>query len=133
VVGTVTRRLVIVDDILDTGGTLLCACRELSRAGAQEITVFATHRLFSGERWHELPTLGVQRIYTTDSVPAARERGGEIFEVLPVGGLIGDGFAEIAGRHAHRTAIPVDRRDLLRSSESRGRRRWKTRVCPSTD
>jgi ribose-phosphate pyrophosphokinase len=108
VVGTVTRRVAIVDDILDTGGTLLSACRELSRAGAQEITVFATHGLFSGERWQELPTLGVQRIYTTDSVPAARERGGEIVEVLPVGGLIVDGFAEIAGRHAHRTAIPVD-------------------------
>jgi hypothetical protein len=60
------------------------------------------------QRWQELPTLGVQRVYTTDSVPAARERGGEIVEVLPVGGLIVDGFAEIARRHAHRTAIPVD-------------------------
>ncbi len=107
-VGTVTRRVAIVDDILDTGGTLLSACRELRRAGAQEITVFATHGLFSGELWRELPTLGVQRIYTTDSVPAARERGGEIVEVLPVGALIVDGFAEIAGRQAHRTTIPVD-------------------------
>ena len=60
VVGAITRRVVIVDDILDSGGTLISACGELRRAGAQEITVFVTHGLFSGERWRELQTLGVR-------------------------------------------------------------------------
>ena len=96
VVGAVTRRVVIVDDILDTGETLISACVELRRAGAQEITVFVTHGLFSGERWRELQTLGVGRIYTTDSVPGAPERGGEIVAVLPVGGLILDALGEFA-------------------------------------
>jgi ribose-phosphate pyrophosphokinase len=95
-VGKVMPRVAIVDDILDTGGTLISACVELRRAGAQEITVFATHGLFTGQRWRELPALGVQRIYTTDSIPGARERGGDIVEVLPVGGLILDAFAAIA-------------------------------------
>jgi ribose-phosphate pyrophosphokinase len=98
-VARVTARVAIVDDILDTGGTLVSACAELRRAGAQEITVFVTHGLFTGERWRELPALGVRRIYTTDSIPAARERGGDIVEVLPVGGLIVDAFAAIADAH----------------------------------
>jgi len=96
--GTVKRRVAIVDDILDTGGTLLSACAELRRAGAREVVVFATHGLFTGERWRELPALGVQRIYTTDSVPRARQRGGEIVEVLPAGRMIVSAFAAIAER-----------------------------------
>jgi ribose-phosphate pyrophosphokinase len=87
-VGDVTARIVIVDDILDTGGTLISACRELRRNGAQEITVMVTHGLFTGDEWRELPAHGVQRIYATDSVPDAGDRGGEIVEVLPVGELI---------------------------------------------
>jgi ribose-phosphate pyrophosphokinase len=103
-VGTVLRRAAIVDDILDTGGTLLSACVELRQAGAQEITVFATHGLFTGERWRELPTLGVQRIYTTDSIPSAGERGGDIVEVLPVGGMIVAAFAALVQAQAERAA-----------------------------
>ncbi len=95
--GGISSRAVIVDDILDTGGTLVSACAALRRAGAWEIDVFVTHGLFTGERWRELPALGVRRIYTTDSLPGARERGGSIVEVLPVGGLILDAFAEVAG------------------------------------
>jgi ribose-phosphate pyrophosphokinase len=95
--GVISSRAVIVDDILDTGGTLVSACTALRRAGVREIDVFVTHGLFTGERWRELPGLGVQRIYTTDSLPAGRERGGSIVEVLPACGLILDAFAGIAG------------------------------------
>jgi ribose-phosphate pyrophosphokinase len=105
--GTVTSRDVIVDDILDTGGTLVSACAALRRAGAQEIFVFVTHGLFTGQRWRELPALGVQRIYTTDSIPAAGERGGDIVEVLPIGRLILDAIAAIAGSHPEQVAAPA--------------------------
>ncbi|MGA2320525.1 MAG: ribose-phosphate diphosphokinase [Solirubrobacteraceae bacterium] len=106
-VGTVTTRVVTVDDILDTGGTLVSACAALRRAGAQEISVFVTHGLFTGQRWRELPALGVQRIYTTDSIPAARELGGDFVEVLPVGRLIVDAFTAIAGSQSGQAAAPT--------------------------
>ena len=66
--------------------------------------MFATHGLFTGERWRELPALGVQRIYTTDSIPAARERGGEIVEILPIASLILDAFTTVAESKPLRTA-----------------------------
>ncbi len=106
-VGTVTSRVVIVDDILDTGGTLVSACAALRQMGAQEISVFVTHGLFTGQRWCELPALGVQRIYTTDSIPATWERGGNIVEVLPVGRLIIDAFAATADSQPERAAAPA--------------------------
>jgi ribose-phosphate pyrophosphokinase len=60
---------VIIDDILDTGGTLVSACEQLSRTGVKEIEVMVTHGLFTGTRWKDLYHLGVKRIFCTDSVP----------------------------------------------------------------
>lgn len=68
-IGEVARGAVIIDDILDTGGTLVSACEQLSRTGVEEIEVMATHGLFTGTRWKDLYDLGVKRIFCTNSVP----------------------------------------------------------------
>lgn len=68
-IGKVGRQAVIVDDILDTGGTLLSACEKLVEAGVEEIHIMVTHGLFTGERWKELWRFGVKHIFCTDSVP----------------------------------------------------------------
>ena len=68
-IGEVGRRAVIIDDILDTGGTLVSACEQLSKTGVEEIEVMVTHGLFTGMRWKDLYRLGVKRIFCTDSVP----------------------------------------------------------------
>ena len=72
--GELAPRAFVVDDILDTGGTLVSCCRALREAGVEEITVFVTHGLFTGTGWQELWQLGVTRLYTTDSIPGARGR-----------------------------------------------------------
>jgi ribose-phosphate pyrophosphokinase len=68
-IGEVGRHAVIIDDILDTGGTLLSACEKLSQSGVEEISVMVTHGLFTGDRWKKLWQLGVKSIFCTDSVP----------------------------------------------------------------
>jgi ribose-phosphate pyrophosphokinase len=85
-VGTPGRRVVIVDDILDTGATLLSGCRELRALGVQEIGVITTHGLFTGERWRELFAAGVTRLWITDSV-LSRRRPPEA-ELVPVAPLL---------------------------------------------
>jgi len=71
-VGTVSDRVLVYDDILDTGETLVQSCRGLREAGAREITVAVTHGLFTGSAWKELWNLGVTRIVVTDSVQPVR-------------------------------------------------------------
>ena len=71
-VGTPGRRAVVVDDILDTGDTLVSCCRQLREAGVRRIGVIATHGLFTGDRWRVLLADGVPEIWITDSVLSRR-------------------------------------------------------------
>jgi ribose-phosphate pyrophosphokinase len=86
-VGSPTRRVLVVDDILDTGATLVSCCRQLRDAGAAEIGVIATHGLFTGEHWRALLADGVQQIWITDTV-LSRRRPAQA-RVVPVAALLG--------------------------------------------
>lgn len=71
--GRISENIILVDDILDTGDTLISCTRQLKRFGAKKITVAVTHGLFTGERWKYLFKLNVAKIITTDSVPSVRK------------------------------------------------------------
>lgn len=94
-VGEVGRRAVVIDDIIDTGGTLVSCCRELRRRGAEEIVVMVTHGLFTGERWTELRPL-VAGIHVTDSVPSVAARPPDGVQILSVRPLIEAALAATA-------------------------------------
>jgi ribose-phosphate pyrophosphokinase len=68
-VGTVGAKVVIVDDMIDTGGTLVSACEKLRTAGVDEIYILISHGLFTESSWTKLWSLGVRRIFCTDTVP----------------------------------------------------------------
>ena len=72
--GRAGPQAVIMDDILDTGGTLVSCCEQLQQRGVRDITILVTHGLFTGTLWHKLWSLGVNHIYCTDTVPLAHER-----------------------------------------------------------
>ena len=84
--GEVTRRGVIVDDILDTGATLLSCCRLLAAHGALELGVAVTHAVLTGTEWRGLWSSGVTRLWVTDTLPPSRARaaGAEIVPVAPL-------------------------------------------------
>ena len=86
--GGVGRQVVLVDDILDTGGTLVSACEALQRAGGEEIVVMATHGLFTGTAWERLWSLGVTRIYCTDTTPLPGRLTSSRIVVLSVASLL---------------------------------------------
>ena len=86
IVGEPGRRAVIVDDILDTGGTLASCCRHRRLAGVEEIGAIATHALFTGECSRVLRGERVQRLWITDTV-LSRRRPPDV-EVVPIGQLI---------------------------------------------
>lgn len=67
-VGSVSERAVVIDDILDTGGTLIACVQGLRNAGVRQVSVAVTHGLFTGTAWQQLWNFGVDRIVCTDSI-----------------------------------------------------------------
>lgn len=71
VIGDVGERVVIADDILDSGRTLVSACNVLRQSGVKDIAIVVTHGLFTGEIWKELFALGIRALFVTDSCPSS--------------------------------------------------------------
>ena len=90
------ERVILVDDILDTGDTLISACQMLRRKGAKEFVAVVTHGLFSGDTWTKLFDLGVTKIFVTDTCPqAAAERHAGV-HVLPSALVMAEGLKELS-------------------------------------
>ena len=80
--GDVSKNVVIIDDMLDTGSTLLSCVGELHRMGVQKISVAVSHGLFSGSKWKQLFTLGVDKLYCLDTIPEVSGRKEPQIEVI---------------------------------------------------
>ncbi len=63
------KTAVIVDDIIDTAGTLKAAAQAVADAGARRVYAAATHGVFSGNAWENLSTAGFEQIVVTDTLP----------------------------------------------------------------
>ena len=84
--GTVGRRVLLVDDILDTGATLISCCRWLAREGVEDVAVVVTHGVLTGDAWRALPVVGVRRLWMTDTVTSAGRRAAcaDVVPIAPV-------------------------------------------------
>lgn len=63
------KDVLIVDDIIDTGGTLSEAVKLVSQNGAKSIRLAATHGIFSDQARERLSRLPVERIWITNTLP----------------------------------------------------------------
>lgn len=86
--GTIGHDAVIVDDILDTGETLVSACKDLQRRAVRRIVIMVTHALFTGTVWNQLWRYGVESIVCTDSVPMSEIIDRTRINVLPIAPLL---------------------------------------------
>jgi ribose-phosphate pyrophosphokinase len=70
VIGDVAgKTAVIVDDIIDTGGTLRAAGDALTRAGVSRVYAAATHGVFSGAAYENLAAAPFEEVVVTDTIP----------------------------------------------------------------
>jgi ribose-phosphate pyrophosphokinase len=70
VIGEVAgKTAVIVDDIIDTAGTLKAAAQAVQDAGARRVYAAATHGVFSGNAWENLAAARFEQVVVTDTLP----------------------------------------------------------------
>lgn len=96
VVGDVRgRQCVIVDDLIDTAGTIEEAIRVLFQEGASEVIVAATHGVLSDPATQRLQNSGASEVIITDTLPIPPEKRFEQLTILPVAPLLARGIHEV--------------------------------------
>ncbi|MHB1554842.1 MAG: ribose-phosphate diphosphokinase [Acidimicrobiales bacterium] len=91
VVGAVAgRRCVIIDDMIDTAGTVCAAAELLTDAGASDVWAMATHGVLSDPAADRLKAAPISRVVVTDTLPVPEDRVFDKLEVLSVAKVIAD-------------------------------------------
>ena len=62
------KNCILVDDIIDTAGTITEAAKLLKKKGAKDIYIFASHGLFNGDAMEKIDDSPVKGVYVTNSV-----------------------------------------------------------------
>jgi ribose-phosphate pyrophosphokinase len=63
------KNILLVDDLIDTGGTFVTAIKTLKEKGAKEIYGAVTHALLSGDAIQKIENSVITKLYVTDSIP----------------------------------------------------------------
>lgn len=88
------KTAIIVDDIIDTAGTLRAAGEAVSRAGARRVFAAATHPVFSGRAYENLAASPFERIVVTDTIPL-RPGAPSTIDVVSCAPLLADSIRRI--------------------------------------
>jgi ribose-phosphate pyrophosphokinase len=95
VIGDVAgKTAIIVDDMIDTGGTLRAAGETVMRAGAARVYAAATHAVFSGPAYENLEAAPFEQIVVTDTIPL-REGAPANVRVVSCANLLTDSIRRI--------------------------------------
>jgi ribose-phosphate pyrophosphokinase len=78
------KNVLVVDDMIDTGGTIAEAVRLIVQHGSGRIQIAATHGIFSGDARERLSTLPIERILVTNTLPQAPDPRTHVLDIVPL-------------------------------------------------
>jgi ribose-phosphate pyrophosphokinase len=98
IVGEVEGRVcLIVDDLIDTGRTIVKAAEALKNAGARGVVVAATHAVFSDPATEILQSDFIDKVVVTDSLPIPQDKRWDRLEILSIAPTIAAAIREVFG------------------------------------
>ena len=96
VVGDVRDRLcIVVDDMIDTGGTIAKAAQTLFENGARDVVVAATHGILSDPAAKRLAASGINEVVVTNTLPIPDDRRFDQLTVLSIAPLLAKAIREV--------------------------------------
>mgnify|MGYP001195544085 FL=1 len=90
------KRVIILDDMIDTAGTVVQAASAMKKAGALEISVCCTHPVLSGPAIDRIEKSDIKEAIVTDTIPLSdRAKNCGKIKVLSVSGILGEAVRRI--------------------------------------
>ena len=89
------RCCVLVDDMIDTAGTIVSAAEILKDNGASAVVAATTHAVFSGPAIDRIKNSPLERVIATNTVPIPSEKRFDSLEVLSVAPIIADALESV--------------------------------------
>lgn len=91
VIGSVEgKTAIIIDDILDTGGTLAAAAEAVIKAGATEVYAAVSHPLLNNDATKRIENSPLKEVVVTDSIPIPKEKQSPKIKVLSIAPMIAE-------------------------------------------
>ena len=92
---------IIVDDIIDSGGTIVNAVEALKKSGANEVYVFITHAVLSGDAVKKIKNSKIKKLVITDTIDNAQKiKNNNKIEVLSIASLMSEAIKRIANSNS---------------------------------
>ena len=89
------RTCVIIDDMVDTAGTICAAVDTLAAHGASDVLCATTHAVFSGPAVDRLKNSALSRVIVTDTVPIPDAKRFDKLEILSAAGILADALESV--------------------------------------
>lgn len=95
------RTCIIVDDMVDTAGTLCAAAAELKARGAIRVVSYITHAVLSGEAVKRIESSEMDELVVTDTIPLSEEaRNSSKIKQLSLGGLFAEAIRRVSNEES---------------------------------
>jgi len=98
------KKCVLIDDMIDTAGTITLACNALREKGATEIYASCTHPVLSGPALERITASAITKLVITDTINLPEENKIEKIVEVSVGELIGEAITRI---HENKPVSPL--------------------------
>ena len=98
VIGNVKNKTcIIIDDIIDSGGTIINAAQALINRGAKEVHVYITHGVLSGKAVEKIKKSKIKNLVVTDTIDNSNKlKKAKNIEVLSICNLLGEAIKRIS-------------------------------------
>tara|TARA_B100000214_G_scaffold340269_1_gene286633 strand:- start:206 stop:1138 length:933 start_codon:yes stop_codon:yes gene_type:complete len=98
IIGNVKNKsCIIVDDIIDSGGTIINCAKALKNRGAKDVYVYITHGVLSGEAIKKINKSHIKKLVVTDTIDnSGKTKNIKNIEILPISSLMGEAIKRIS-------------------------------------
>jgi ribose-phosphate pyrophosphokinase len=82
------KNCIVVDDMIDTGGTIVAGIKMLKEKGAKSVTIACTHAVFSGNAVENLQAAEIDEVVVTDTIKLPEDKVFEKLRIVSVAGVL---------------------------------------------